>query len=154
MSAKWPRAISSLYQVRSAAQSCPTLCDPMDHSMPGFPVHHSHFAWMLPTQLDSHVWLWVQMSCWVCITDKVILVHKLSMQFVDVGLRRVTANGCLNFTCKWFQPYGSHSSLNTTEILLFTVKYNHINFGAAYCQEGTKNETGHVLGVPFLYFLD
>ena len=21
-------------------QSCPTLCDPMDYSMPGFPVHH------------------------------------------------------------------------------------------------------------------
>ena len=21
-------------------QSCPTLCDPMDYSTPGFPVHH------------------------------------------------------------------------------------------------------------------
>ena len=27
-------------QFRSAAQSCPTLCDPMNHSTPGFPVHH------------------------------------------------------------------------------------------------------------------
>ena len=26
--------------ISSAAQSCPTLCDPMDCSMPGFPVHH------------------------------------------------------------------------------------------------------------------
>ena len=25
---------------RSVAQSCPTLCNPMDHSMPGFLVHH------------------------------------------------------------------------------------------------------------------
>ena len=24
----------------SIAQSCPTLCDPMDCSTPGFPVHH------------------------------------------------------------------------------------------------------------------
>ena len=24
----------------SVAQSCPTLCDPMDCSTPGFPVHH------------------------------------------------------------------------------------------------------------------
>ena len=24
----------------SVAKSCPTLCDPMDHSMPGFPVLH------------------------------------------------------------------------------------------------------------------
>ena len=27
-------------QFSSVAQSCPTLCDPMDYSMPGFPVHH------------------------------------------------------------------------------------------------------------------
>ena len=27
-------------QFSSAAQSCPTLCNPMDCSMPGFPVHH------------------------------------------------------------------------------------------------------------------
>ena len=27
-------------QSSSVAQSCPTLCDPMDCSMPGFPVHH------------------------------------------------------------------------------------------------------------------
>ena len=26
--------------VISSAQSCPTLCDPLDCSMPGFPVHH------------------------------------------------------------------------------------------------------------------
>ena len=24
----------------SVAQSCPTLCDPMNHSTPGLPVHH------------------------------------------------------------------------------------------------------------------
>ena len=27
-------------QIKSVAQSCPTLCDPMNHSMPGLPVHH------------------------------------------------------------------------------------------------------------------
>ena len=26
--------------VSSVTQSCPTLCDPMNRSMPGFPVHH------------------------------------------------------------------------------------------------------------------
>ena len=30
----------SSVQFSSVAQSCPTLCDPMDHSMPGLPVHH------------------------------------------------------------------------------------------------------------------
>ena len=27
-------------QFSSVAQSCPTLCDPMNRSMPGLPVHH------------------------------------------------------------------------------------------------------------------
>ena len=27
-------------QIRSVAQSCPTLCDPLNHSTPGLPVHH------------------------------------------------------------------------------------------------------------------
>ena len=27
-------------QIRSVAQSCPTLCDPMNCSRPGLPVHH------------------------------------------------------------------------------------------------------------------
>jgi len=30
----------SLVQFSSVAQSCPTLCDPMDYSTPGLPVHH------------------------------------------------------------------------------------------------------------------
>ena len=34
----------------SAVQSCPTLCDPMDCSMPGFPVHHQ-----LPKLAQIHV---------------------------------------------------------------------------------------------------
>ena len=29
-----------LILLNSMTQSCPTLCDLMDHSMPGFPVHH------------------------------------------------------------------------------------------------------------------
>ena len=32
------------------SQSCPTLCDPMDCSMPGFPVHHQ-----LPKLVQIHV---------------------------------------------------------------------------------------------------
>ena len=27
-------------QFSSVAQSCPNLCDPMNHSKPGLPVHH------------------------------------------------------------------------------------------------------------------
>ena len=31
---------SNLALFNSVAQLCPTLCDPMDCSMPNFPVHH------------------------------------------------------------------------------------------------------------------
>ena len=33
------RSITSV-QFSSVTQSCPTLCDPMNCSMPGLPVHH------------------------------------------------------------------------------------------------------------------
>ena len=36
-------------QFSSVAQSCPTLCDPMNRSMPGLPVHHQ-----LPKSTQTH----------------------------------------------------------------------------------------------------
>ena len=36
--------------ISSVAQSCPTLCDPMDRSTPGLPVHHQ-----LPEFTQTHV---------------------------------------------------------------------------------------------------
>ena len=35
-----PKVCPMLYQFCSLAQSCLTLCDPIDCSTPGFPVHH------------------------------------------------------------------------------------------------------------------
>ena len=32
--------LNSSKEVSSVAQSCPTLCDPMNRSTPGLPVHH------------------------------------------------------------------------------------------------------------------
>ena len=37
-------------QFSSVAQSCPTLCDPMNCSTPGLPVHHQ-----LPESTQTHV---------------------------------------------------------------------------------------------------
>ena len=34
------RVTGYLIAFSSVAQSCPTLCDPMNHSAPGLPVHH------------------------------------------------------------------------------------------------------------------
>ena len=41
-----------LNQFSSVAQPCPTLCDPIDYSTPGFPVHHQ-----LPDPTQTHVHL-------------------------------------------------------------------------------------------------
>ena len=38
------------HQIRSVAQSCPTLCDPMNRSTPGLPVHYQ-----LPEFTQTHV---------------------------------------------------------------------------------------------------
>ena len=39
-----------IFQFSSVAQSCLTLCDPMNHSTPGLPVHHQ-----LPEFTQTHV---------------------------------------------------------------------------------------------------
>ena len=39
------------FQFSSVSQSCPTVCDPMNHSTPGLPVHHQLLEF---TQTDVH----------------------------------------------------------------------------------------------------
>ena len=53
---------ASLYSVKSLTQSCLTLCDPMDCSMPGLPVHHqlpelaqTHVHWVADAIQPSHL---------------------------------------------------------------------------------------------------
>ena len=53
-------------QFSSVAPSCPTLCDPMDCSTPGLPVHHQ-----LPEFTQTHVH-WVVMP-----SNHLILCHRL-----------------------------------------------------------------------------
>ena len=51
-------------QFSSVAQLCPTLCNPMNHSMPGLPVHHQ-----LPEFTQTHAHL---------VGDAIQLSHPLS----------------------------------------------------------------------------
>ena len=51
-------------QFSSAAQSYPTICDPMNRSMPGLPVHHQ-----LPESTQTHVH---------CVDNAIQLSHPLS----------------------------------------------------------------------------
>ena len=47
-----PSSFNILYSVQfsSVAQSCPTICDPINRSTPGLPVHHQ-----LPEFIQTHV---------------------------------------------------------------------------------------------------
>ena len=56
--------VISSVQFSSVAQSCPTLCNPMDCSMPGIPVHHQ-----LPELTETHVH---------CVGDAIQPSHPLS----------------------------------------------------------------------------
>ena len=50
---QWTRQVGPRWKIKSfssVTQSCPTLCDPMNHSMPGLPVHHQ-----LPEFTQTHV---------------------------------------------------------------------------------------------------
>ena len=64
----------SSVQFSSVTQSCPTLCDPMNHSTPGLPVHHqlleftqTHVHQVSDAIQPSHhdgLWYLNQLSCW------------------------------------------------------------------------------------------
>ena len=47
---KAKKKLVSSTQFNSVALLCPTLCDPMNHSTPGLPVHHQ-----LPESTQTHV---------------------------------------------------------------------------------------------------
>ena len=49
-SVQFSHSVSSFLRFSSVVQSCPTLCDPMNRSTPGLPVHHQ-----LPESTQTHV---------------------------------------------------------------------------------------------------
>ena len=79
MKSRWKSQSSSLYTILSAAlckwsvsevaQSCPTLCDPVDCSLPGSSVHGILQAWILEwvaisfSRGSSRPRDWTQVSC-------------------------------------------------------------------------------------------
>ena len=47
---KWTKLVCKMVQFSSVTQSCLTLCDPMNRSTPGLPVHHQ-----FPEFTQTHV---------------------------------------------------------------------------------------------------
>ena len=72
----------------SVAQSCPTLCDPMDCSTPGFPIHSQH-----PEFTQTHVES-------VMPSNHLILCHPLLLLPSIFPSIRVFSNGSV-FCIRW-----------------------------------------------------
>jgi len=66
--------------IRSVAQLCPTLCDPMNRSTPGLPVHHQ-----LPEFTQTHVH-------WVRSNDTYVQILPLIDLFSVLPIRFWSAN--------------------------------------------------------------
>ena len=62
---------------RSVAQSCPTLCDPMNRSTPGLPVHHQ-----LPEFTQTHVH---QVSDAIQPSHPLTSVYIISLSATNIG---------------------------------------------------------------------
>ena len=77
--------IFSSVQFSSVIQSCPTLCDPMDCSTPGFPIHH---------QLPECDWESIES---VMPSNHLILCHSLLLPSVFPSIR-VFSNESVLFT--------------------------------------------------------
>ena len=69
-------------QFSSVSQSRPTLCDPMNRSMPGLPVHHQ-----LPESTQTHVH-WVMMP-----SNHLILCHPLLLPSIFPSIRVFSNEG-------------------------------------------------------------
>ena len=85
--------LSCSVQLSSVAQSCPTLCNPMDCSMPGFPVHHQ-------------IWSLLKIMCieLVMPSNHLILCHPLPLLSSIFPSIRVFSNEsvlCIRWTKYW-----------------------------------------------------
>ena len=109
-----PSVEFSSFQFSSVAQSCPTLCDSMDCSMPGFPVHHqllelvqTHVHWVGDAIQPSHPLLPPSPPAfnlsqhrglfqWVCSLHQVTKVLKLQLSPSN------EYSGLISFRIDWF----------------------------------------------------
>ena len=124
--APWP--YQELVQVSSVAQSCPTLCDSMNSSMPGLPVHHQ-----LPESTQSHVH---------CVSDAIQRRPLLLLPSIFPSIRVFSNESALRI---WWPKYWEFElqyqffqwtpriSLGWTGITIFFHFIHHMCVVVSYC---------------------
>ena len=130
-------------QIRSVTQSCPTLCDPMNHSTPGLPVHHQ-----LPEFTQTHVHR---------VSDAIQPSHPLSSPFSSCPQSLPAAESFpMSQLFAWDGQSTGVGMANTEYYVIFKHKYWNPVFKAnlmieTYLSALFPNLTGpreHLLGFP------
>ena len=103
------------FQFSSVTQSCPTLCDPMECSMPGFPVHHQLLEL---TQTHVH-----------CVSDAIQPSHPLSSPSFPAfnfsqhqGLSKESVL-CIRWPKYWSFSFNIIPSNEQSELIAFRVDW-------------------------------
>ena len=82
----------SILQFISVAQSCPTLCDPMNRSTPGLPVHHQLLEF---TQTHVHR-----------VSDAIQPSHEYPQELLNLNYHKIQRiNPVPSHTCKKITPH-------------------------------------------------
>ena len=125
-------------QFSSVAQSCPTLCNPMNHSMPGLPVHHqllkfiqTHMHWVSDAIQPSYplsspsppTWILSQhqgVSKWVSSSHQVakVLVFQLQHQSFQWGTSVQSLSRVRLFATPWTAACQASLSITNSRGLL------------------------------------
>ena len=93
------------FQLCSVAQSCPAFCDPMDCSMPGFPVHHQ-----LP-QFES-----VMPSSYLILCHPLLLMPSI---FPSIGVFSNESVLCIRWPKYWSFSFSISSSNEYSGLISF-----------------------------------
>ena len=99
----------------SAAQSCPTFCDPMDFSTPGFPIHHQLLGL---TQTHVH---WVSDA----ISNHLIICHPLLLLSVFPSIRFFSNESvlCIRWPKYWSFSFSIRPSSECSGLISFGIDW-------------------------------
>ena len=106
------KCISSV-QFSSVAQLCPTLCDPMNCSTPGLPVHHQ-LPEFTQTQRPSSRW------CHSAISFPVVPISSCSQSFPASGSFPMK-DLCIRWPKYWSFTFSIHSSNKYSRLMSFRI---------------------------------
>ena len=112
----------SIFQFSSVTQSCLTLCDPMDCSTPGLPVHHQ-----LPELAQSHVHQLVMPS------SHLIFCHPLLLPLIFPSIRVFSNESALRIMRPKYWSFSFSISSSNEYSGLISFRINWFDLLAVIC---------------------